>query len=734
MSVIPTRDQVPQIVRGGPVATRRAERRPAARGETGMTGGDVLRIIRKRKWLILFSLVICVGLSVLAHVLWQQYLPLYDAMVVMKINPPRPTIITPSHPVVQTPYLDSLAAQYVSLVQGEGVLQDAIGNKRIQDTTWFQGDRDTALERLQEDLRVGAPPGTGMVTIRMRMVGSNESKELPEILNAVAEQAIERAQEGASQGTQKSITRLTEMQSTLSERRDRIRAEMAKLIRDAEVPDMDDPSNELAVEHNAIRAQRRAMEIELAQADGALELIRKQIETGEIRALPQVIQALDLDPSLRALKTTLLNLRAERENLLRKFGPRHRTVQNFEARVKSMDEEVQEREAKLIEDQVNSMLTTAQAQKSVVLDRLTKLREQYAFVDASVRGLRATINAYEQLKQQNEEISENFKRIEARLIDLRGLRDDPPLSILKLAATPREPTLPQLKINLPLGILLGLIVGLGLAMVLELVDTSIKGPSDVSQRVDLPLLGMVPHQDDLEENIEDFRLAFATHPNSLISEAFRQIRTCLQFSGPAGQRKSLLVTSALPEDGRTTVTLNLAASAARNGRKVLVIDANFRQPMIRKLYSACPDGGLSSALVGQANWREMVMEVEPNLYVIGSGPLPPNPAELLGSEQMKAIIGEMNSEYDQILFDTPPCLLVTDAAALSSLVDSVILVVRAGANTHGIVQRTREVLNRIGAHVMGIVLNGVRAMAGGYLRKNYEAFYDYHDQARLPEK
>jgi capsular exopolysaccharide synthesis family protein len=277
-------------------------------------------------------------------------------------------------------------------------------------------------------------------------------------------------------------------------------------------------------------------------------------------------------------------------------------------------------------------------------------------------------------------------------------------------------------------------VGFGLSFVLEFIDTSIKGPSDVIRRIDLPLLGMVPHQDDIEEDIEDFRMAFASHPNSLVSEAFRQIRTCLQFSGPANQRRSLLITSAQPEDGRTMVAMNLAASIARSGRKVLVVDANFRQPSLRQCFPACPEGGLSSALVGQGNWREMVLEVEPNFSVMASGPMPPNPGELLGCDQMRTILAEAAGEYDQIIFDGSPCLVVSDSLALGSLVDGIILVVRAGANTYGIVQRTQEVLSRGGTHIMGIVLNGVRAVAGGYLRKNYEAFYDYHEQAKLLQK
>ena len=732
MSVIPTRDRVPQIVRGGTAAARRVVSPGAAQAEGGVTGRDILRILRKRKWLILFSLIICIGLSVLATVLWLQYAPWYESTAWLKVRPPQVTVINPSRDVMQTTYLDTLAAQNVNLAKGESVLQAAIANDRIRNTTWFQKDPDRAIQRLQEELKFSVPPGTGLIAVSM--MGANRD-ELPEIVNSVAEQAQERARELASQSTQDQIRQLRTEQASLTEQRDRVRAEKAKLLRDADVPDMLERTNVLTMTLHSLSPQVTAMELELAQADGSLELIRKQTETGQIKNLPQVLQALDYDPSLRALRTSMLNLQAERENLERKFGPQHRTVQNFKARVESMTKEVVDREEKLIGVQILSMVANAEARKSIVLERLTKLRDQYRFVDISVRGLRATYSAYAQLTTQEDSLSESIARIDSRLVDLRMLlKAAPPLEIMQSAATPREPAMPRWAVMVPLGVLTGLIVGLGLAFMLELVDTSIKGPGDIARRVDLPLLGMIPHQDDLEENIKDLRVAFSTHPNSLVSEAFRQVRTCLQFSGPAAERRSLLVTSPLPEDGRTTVALNLAASAARNGRKVLVVDANFRQPMIRKLFGACPEGGLSSALVGQASWREMVLELEPNLSVMGSGPLPPNPGELLGSEQMKALLAEMVAEYDQVLFDTAPCLLVTDAPALSAIVDGVVLVVRAGANTYGILQRTREVLGRIGAHVFGVVLNGVRTIAGGYLRKNYEAFYDYHERPKLPQK
>jgi len=232
--------------------------------------------------------------------------------------------------------------------------------------------------------------------------------------------------------------------------------------------------------------------------------------------------------------------------------------------------------------------------------------------------------------------------------------------------------------------------------------------------------------------VEDLCTAFRGPPGSLIGESFRQIRTCLLFSGPAEQRRSILVTSALPKDGRTAVSVNLAAAMAHGGKNVLVVDANFHQPALRRLFAPDQDSGLSNALTGQADWRGLVREVEPNLSILPAGPLPPNPAELLGSPQMRAFIDQTLQSYDQVVFDGAPCLVVSDPCVLSTQVNSVILVARAGVNTYGIVQRTRDLLQRVGARILGAVLNGVRVTAGGYLRKNYETFYQYSERPQRP--
>jgi len=733
MSVIQTREIAPQIVRLGP---GRVPGRPGpAEGrqpDSGLSGRDILRILRKRKWLIILAELICVGLTVGATVLWLMYAPLFTAFAVLEVRPEATSIVTPERGYTTPEMLEVLATKYASLAGSEPVLQTALAKDEVRATTWFQKSPDDALLRLQDYINISPIPSSAL--IRISMTGINKAG-LPDIVNAVANAARERSSEIANRGKQDQIRQLRTERTSLADTRDRIRADKAKLMRDADVPDLTSLTNVRTMELNMIAQQVSVLELEFAQADQQLQLLRQQIQSGDIAKLPAVLQAMDMDPSIRALETALLNMRARQPSMERKYGPKSQKYIEYVGSIESMQKEADARRQVLLQAQVNAIVANTEASKAIILGRLTEMRQKYRQIDVSVRDLRATLSAYAQLEEQDKTLTDQVDRIDSRLVDLRILlQGNAPLEVMQLAFTPLEPSMPRWEIMIPLGILLGLIVGLGLAFLLEFIDTSIRGPSDVVRRIDLPLLGMVPHHDDVEENIADLRVAFASHPNSLISEAFRQIRTCLQFSGPASQRRSLLITSPQPADGRTTVALNLAASIARAGRKVLVVDANFRLPAVRSLFSACPEGGLSSALVGQAAWRDMILEIEPNFSVMASGPLPPNPGELLGSEQMRTVLAEMVGQYDQVIFDGAPCLVVTDSMALGNLVDGIVLVVRAGANTYGIVQRAQEVLSRGPTHILGIVLNGVRTVAGGYLRKNYEVFYDYHEQTKLLQK
>ncbi len=730
MSVPQTRDQAPQIARvAGPAQSTASAGSPAG---PGLTGKDILRIIRKRLWLIILCFGASVVLAIVGTFLWQLYAPWYTASALLEVVPPKPTELTPSIREPSEDVISRIAQSHINSVTSDTVLDQAIRqNEDLRRTRWYQENQTDAIQALSEDISAGHIAGTQL--IRISMTGTSR-RELPVIVNAVAEVTAEESRERLRAAYQVDLRPLETELASLEDRLDQVRERM-RTARPEDIPNIDNQRNVLSMRIQSLSQQMTQLELAKAQAEAAFQAAQQRLEDGTLDESPTIQQGLDMDPILRSLRNAEVNLTSEYQSASGKLGPQHRKVQDLEARLSTLREEIDRREAQLTEDLVASVMGEYEANINAVTQQLLEVGSKYNEANTRLRELQANLVELQQAAAEEQRILGRMQTIQRRRMDLQLLsrNERGTVSMFQQATIPREPSMPQWALMVPLGCVLGLVFGFGLAFLLEFIDTSIKGPSDVSRRMDLPLLGMVPHVDDVDEEFEDLRMAFAEHPNSLVGEAFRQIRTTLMFSGPLAQRRSVLVTSALPEDGRSTISLNLAASVARGGKRVLVVDSNFRQPVVRSLFPQCSAEGLSNALVDQGDWREMVCQVEPNLEVMSSGPLPPNPAELLGSDAMRNLVSEMTAEYDQVIFDGAPCLVVTDSVVLSTTVDGVILTVRAGVNTYGIVQRMRDTLSRVGAHILGAVLNGVRVTAGGYLRKNYDTFYDYqYGQARLP--
>jgi len=615
------------------------------------------------------------------------------------------------------------------------VLVEALRDPRITRTGWYAQDKINAVERLYEDINVKPMPGTSYIQVSMTGRAPTEQArgDLADIVNALADAFVKIHQATISGQRREDIQAWNEQKDKFAADLARVRTK-AKLRKSAvSVPTLEKQRSIVDVRRNLLTQELIKLQMALTQANAALNAMMEQEASGSINMAPEVLTALDMDPTLRLLKNTEMNMAIQQEALAAKYPPAHPQAKSIAGRLDTIRKEISLRENMVTQKAVDMLKSQRQAMADTLNSQIMDVQQRLNVANGQAADVESNLTELAQLAGEEDDLENRIRKIEDRILELRQLANrDQQVSLWIPASPPREISMPKWTIMMPLGVFLGIAVGLGLAFTLEFIDTSIKSPSDISRRVDLPLLGMVPHTDDLEDDIEDMRQAFMTNPNSLVGEAFRQIRTCLLFSGPASQRRSLLITSPLPGDGRTTIALNLSAAMAHAGRKVLVVDANFRQPALRGLFPQCPDGGLSSALVGQANWQDLLHEIQPNLHVMPAGMLPPNPAELLGSDEMRKLLAEMVDRYDQVLIDGAPCLVVTDSSVLATLVDGVIVTVRAGANTYGIVQRTRDILLRVGAHVVGVALNGVRATAGGYLRKNYETFYEYHEQAKLP--
>ena len=297
-----------------------------------------------------------------------------------------------------------------------------------------------------------------------------------------------------------------------------------------------------------------------------------------------------------------------------------------------------------------------------------------------------------------------------------------------------NPISPQIPRDVSLAAVVGLMAGGGLAFLIEMLDDTIKSPEDVTKHLGLPVLGSIMHVDEEEGPVT------LTQPRSPVSEAFRSLRTNIQFSSVDYPLRTLLVTSPSPMDGKTTVSINLSIAMAQNGFRTITVDADFRRPKLHKALGLSNRFGFSNYFVqsphdiykGLQNPTDM-----DNFHVMTTGSLPPNPSELFGSERMVNILSWFEEYADVVLIDSPPLLPVTDAAVLAPRVDGVILVVKPGVTKLNACKHAVDQLRKVGSNIIGIVLNDIpeKGARSYYYYRNgyYYAYKDYYGEAAQNE-
>lgn len=297
------------------------------------------------------------------------------------------------------------------------------------------------------------------------------------------------------------------------------------------------------------------------------------------------------------------------------------------------------------------------------------------------------------------------------------------LSVITPATVPSSPSAPNTRLNLLLGLMVGLVGGLGIAVLRTALDHRIRGEADFRKACDTPVLGAIAYDQDATKK----PLLTQTQPQSPRAESFRQLRTNLQFANISGDAKTVLMTSSLPGEGKSTTATNLALSLAQAGETVCLIDADLRRPMVSEYLGLERNAGLTTALVGHADVMDLLQPWgSDQLYVLASGKIPPNPSELLGSEQMRHLLQRLEESFDTIVIDAPPLLPVTDAAVLAQHVGGVLLVVGAQKVKKHDIEKSLANLRFINANLFGAVLNrlpakGSDAYTYGYYSSNDEA-------------
>lgn len=427
----------------------------------------------------------------------------------------------------------------------------------------------------------------------------------------------------------------------------------------------------------------------------------------------------------------LYQLLEERDNLTINYTPAHRLVKEIDEKIANQKAEMaRELEAKV--KNLNERLATLKGQ-------IDKYKGQYlSFPSKAIelarleREAKVNNDLFSTLKLRQQEVL--VKSAEGRIEEV---------TVIEPAALPTVPiNKPNVQLNMIVGSLMGLFLGIVLAFMRESFDTSIGTIEGVEDFLKLPVLGVIPRFDEKEvlevaakelpagttpETLDLFsKLVTLYDPKSVLAEAFRSLRTNVLFAGMDRNVKTLLFTSAGLGEGKSTVVINLAIALAQDGKRVLLVDSDLRKPIIAPRLGLPREPGLSEVLVGGTPWREAVRSVTDlmlgtlgvdcvmntpgldNLNVLASGAIPPNPAEFLNSKRLKDLILEMREEYDFVLFDTPPILPISDAVTVGSRVDGAVLVYQVGRVGRNALKRAKFLLEHAQAVVLGTVLTNVR--------------------------
>ena len=579
--------------------------------------------------------------------------------------------------------------------------------------------RQVVVGGLQAGLRVSQVPKTNLMRISYTGL---DPKLAQDIVNKVIADYIRNSYESRFKSSQTVAEYLSSQLDELKQQVEASQAKMLDLQKQLGVLGFDSTHNQIATSLDDLARAAGQAKLNRILAESRYRLLSSMDPNTMEGSLENIPGGQGLTP-LAQMRTSLAAARANYAQLTTTKGPNLPEVKAAKAQIDEMAKETDAEQNRLLISAKSAyqMAKANEDQTNAVLDQQKadayKLRDTLVDYTIHQREFEASRTLYEGLQQKLKTAG-----IEAGL-------ESTEIDIIDAAEMPLEPLMKSQTTIVMTYVMIGLITGLGLAFLLETLDTGLRSVAEIENITELPSLAIVPRakratpeqlsaMTTVERNIN-----VLTQPKSQFTEAFRSLRTALLLSSTTGREpKYLLCTSATPSEGKTTVSSNLAVILAQRGTRVLLIDADLRRPNIHHRFGLNGKLGLSTVLSGQNTLEEAVQPVKevPGLDVLASGPVPPFPTEMLSSQTMSDLLKHAGSIYEYVLLDSPPILSVTDGVLLSRQVDAVILVVRHGKSSKNVVRRGRDLLVRSGAPMAGIVLNAVDLNA-----PEYYGYYGY---------
>src|SRR5580658_6836318 len=707
---------------------------------------EYMRVLIKRKWMVV-SVITGIFMAVAVASLRQT--PVYDAVGRIAVNKADSNLISfkDSAPDTDYVYEQSDLDTEVRILQSDLMALQVIRALNLDKRPEFGGHSDQKQANLTADplqtdssrtsallgsfhgrLHVSLIPNTRIMEIHFT---STDPQLAASAVNTLAATYIQRNFQTKFESTMQASDWL---QKQLIDLQMRVETSQEKLVRyqkEHEILGMDEKTNIITEKLDELNKEMTMTEFDRMQK----EAVYRQAQSSD----PVAVAAAIVPDSpgggntagsvmLDKLREQQAGLRIQVAELSTQFGPSYPKVLQLDSQLKEIDHQLQLETDKAVDH--------LKGQYLAALQREDMLRGSFERQKQEANKLNESAIEYSILKR---DLDSNRTLYEGLLEKLKeagvtaGLRSNN-FRIIDAARVPTAPSEPNIPRNLSFALVLGVISGVGLAFLLENMDNTVRTPEQAQVISGLPSLGMIPLGSKsgnhgptgkrlaLTASKEVVETVTQIRPQSQMAESYRALRTSLLLSNLGAPPKVIMVTSALPQEGKTTTSINCAVVLAQKGVRVLLIDADLRRPSIHKTLGMGPRSGLSNVLTGSSTLEQTITRTSilPNLFILPAGTPPPNPAELLASSNMRDVLERLRNEYDHVVVDTPPSLSVTDAVVLSPRADAVVLVIRSGQTTKQALRRSRDILAQVNAKVVGVLLNAVDLSS-----PDYYYYYEY---------
>ena len=690
---------------------------------------DYLLILRKHQWLILSFMLAVVSITAIGTFRMQ---PVYVATSRIEIDRENSNILPFQNTDDYMVDLENYIETQSKILTSETLALQTIRSGILSGQTDFSSDPPASdalatgsLANLKPPPELGAFLGSLSVkrvpNSRLMDVSFESTNPLQaaQIVNAHIKNYVEQNFQSRYEATTRASTWLTDQLNELKIRVEKAEDARIAYERQNQIWALDDKQN--------VTTQRLA-DLNRQWTDAQSERMRKQslfefAKAGDVDSVPQIRD----NSAVQDLLRKRAEIYAQFTDASSQYGPNFPKVQRLQSQLKELDAAA-DKEKRAVVARLESEYAEARQREQLLSQALDQQK-------AEVNQMSERMVQYGILKREAEANKALYDGLLTKLKEAgisAGLRSSN-IRVVDPAMIPTYPARPAKTRNITLSFLVGLVGGIGLALLREYMDNTVKSPDDIEALVRLPSLAVVPAFSESNGdrprskllkgpsiNGHDKRIELvAQHlPKSQMSEAFRALRTSLLLSQADHPPQVILVTSALPREGKTTAAANLAVTLAQLGDRTLLIDADLRKPGIGRLLSLGSGkyAGLSSFLAGVSSLDLVTIQhpAIPNLSAIPTGPLPPNPADLLSSHKLDDAILELRTKFKFIVIDSPPIMAATDAVILSVKADGVLLVVRSGETPKEAFTRTRDLLLSVKCHLLGVVLNAVDSTAPDY--------------------